>query len=333
MATIKLPFKDSSLNITLKPLLKRVYSCGKRGFQPETGRGKDQRIEAEDKRRETLSAHNIVPCPDAKDTAIVVGARTQKKENVVAKDKALEAKATSGKKYENINTKTGKHTRTSISTRGHPTVVSEHTICPFAPSYMRPLYVTDIAGGKAPLEHKSDNTVNIAMAPILMTEKFMIALLYEESFKLGEGSFGSVYLVKYEGQQAALKVGFSQLQSESFRAEREFLQELNGAGGSPQVLGYCLDPPALLMTYCRGLDLLEVAEAQPSDGICLSIALKVCQAMKEVHEAGIVHCDLKPDNILVEMSEKGEPQEVHIIDFGLACRFGHTYRRRINKYE
>lgn len=28
------------------------------------------------------------------------------------------------------------------------------------------------------------------------------------------------------------------------------------------------------------------------------------------------------DNILVEMSEEGEPQEVHIIDFGLACSVG-----------
>ena len=40
-----------------------------------------------------------------------------------------------------------------------------------------------------------------------------------------------------------------------------------------------------------------------------------------------MHCDFKPDNALVEMGEDGEPQEVHVIDMGLACRVGHAFPR------
>ncbi|XP_042888284.1 myosin light chain kinase A-like [Penaeus japonicus] len=171
------------------------------------------------------------------------------------------------------------------------------------------------------------------MAPFLMTEQFMMTLINEGSSQLGQGASGSVYLVKHEGEMAALKVGKSKRQCESFTKEREVLEIVNGAGGSPRVLGYCPDTPALLMTYCTGQDLFEVAEQGAGDRECLSILVKTCQALQEVHQAGIVHCDLKPDNILVEMSEEGVAQEVHIIDFGLACSFGYAFLRRFNSNE
>lgn len=50
--------------------------------------------------------------------------------------------------------------------------------------------------------------------------------------------------------------------------------------------------------------------------------LKICQSLaegcQELHERGIVHRDIKPDNIMLKLDEDGKVREAHIIDFGLA---------------
>lgn len=61
--------------------------------------------------------------------------------------------------------------------------------------------------------------------------------------------------------------------------ERTNLEKLQGKGGSPRVLGYCSDPPALLMTYCKGQDMFGVVDQEPNNRACLNIILKMCQAM------------------------------------------------------
>ncbi|XP_037790713.1 serine/threonine-protein kinase PkaB-like [Penaeus monodon] len=81
------------------------------------------------------------------------------------------------------------------------------------------------------------------------------------------------------------------------------------------------------MTYCRGRDLSVAVDQEPSDRASLGIMLRTCQALRQVHQAGFVHCDLKPDNVLLELDADGEPQEVHVVDLGLACRVGHSYPR------
>lgn len=94
------------------------------------------------------------------------------------------------------------------------------------------------------------------MAPSRMSQEFMEDLLSEGSVQLGVGGFGAVYLVEHRGQKAALKLGKSLHHAESILKERRVLEQLQGAGGAPRPLAYCPDPPALLMTYCRGRDLL-----------------------------------------------------------------------------
>jgi hypothetical protein len=45
----------------------------------------------------------------------------------------------------------------------------------------------------------------------------------------------------------------------------------------------------------------------------LEILLRVCDTIAFAHAAGVVHCDLKPSNVIV-----GEYGEVHVVDWGLA---------------
>ena len=61
--------------------------------------------------------------------------------------------------------------------------------------------------------------------------------------------------------------------------------------------------------YCEARD-LSVTER-------LRLFLKVCDAVGFAHQHGVIHRDLKPNNILV--SDEGEP---HLLDFGLGQAFG-----------
>ncbi|XP_042872090.1 sperm motility kinase 3A-like [Penaeus japonicus] len=106
--------------------------------------------------------------------------------------------------------------------------------------------------------------------------------------------------------------------------ERKNMEKLAGAGGAPLALAYCPQTPALVMSYCGKRDLFDLLTRDSSleDRDYLGVALKVTKAIQEIHEAGMVHSDLKLDNVVVETSKKGEVQSVHIIDFGLSVPVG-----------
>jgi tRNA A-37 threonylcarbamoyl transferase component Bud32 len=47
----------------------------------------------------------------------------------------------------------------------------------------------------------------------------------------------------------------------------------------------------------------------------LEVAVQVCRALELAHDRGVVHRDLKPDNVMI-----GRFGEVYVLDWGLACR-------------
>lgn len=50
------------------------------------------------------------------------------------------------------------------------------------------------------------------------------------------------------------------------------------------------------------------------------ISVQLFMALKTVHNVGIIHCDLKPDNVLLKFENKSS---IKVIDFGSACQEGH----------
>lgn len=67
----------------------------------------------------------------------------------------------------------------------------------------------------------------------------------------------------------------------------------------------------------RTLEGLLAARTRLSVGATVAIALQLCDALSAVHEAGIVHRDVKPSNIIVLRDREGF-ERVKLLDFGVA---------------
>lgn len=76
----------------------------------------------------------------------------------------------------------------------------------------------------------------------------------------------------------------------------------------------------LVLDYIDGQDLARWIEPQlPEIRRSAEIAIAICDAIQYAHQQGIVHCDLKPGNVLLDKNEN-----VFVTDFGLAQLLSHN---------
>jgi len=76
-----------------------------------------------------------------------------------------------------------------------------------------------------------------------------------------------------------------------------------------------------VMEYLVGADLGMVLQgcAGPLDPAwVVMIGLQVCRALQAVHDAGVLHRDVKPENIFLTKGPGNEPDFVKLVDFGIA---------------
>ena len=81
----------------------------------------------------------------------------------------------------------------------------------------------------------------------------------------------------------------------------------------------------VLMEYVDGQTLEQTA--RPSIGDAIEVCRQAAKGLAAMHEAGYVHADMKPNNVLVARDANGQ-EDVKLIDFGQSCKIG-TVKDRI----
>jgi serine/threonine-protein kinase len=77
--------------------------------------------------------------------------------------------------------------------------------------------------------------------------------------------------------------------------------------------------PYLVMEYLEGETLGTLADRVTLDlGTIVAIIAQVAAALAALHDAGVIHCDVKHDNVLVLDEQRGAWPRVKVIDFGVS---------------
>lgn len=146
---------------------------------------------------------------------------------------------------------------------------------------------------------------------------------------IGEGGMAHVYRITHTmiGKSLAAKVVRYELRNDE-EVIRRFLREaqivssikhpnvvdISDYGETPDGGAFCV------MELLRGQTLAEAIDSTGalSPEAALGVALQICQGLDHSHEAGVVHRDLKPQNIFICDAKNGKEPVVKLIDFGVA---------------
>ncbi|MCK5812908.1 MAG: serine/threonine protein kinase [Cocleimonas sp.] len=148
---------------------------------------------------------------------------------------------------------------------------------------------------------------------------------YEVIRQIARGGMGRIYSAKrvdgeYEQVVAIKVVEVANLEIELFQQERQFLADLKHPNIVTLLDGGTLEEgfPYLVMELVEGIAIDQYVNSfRLTIRETVKLCAELCGVVDDAHQQGIIHCDLKPDNILVinEGSRKGT---LTLLDFGIA---------------
>ncbi len=146
--------------------------------------------------------------------------------------------------------------------------------------------------------------------------------------ELGRGGMGSVHAVTHNGfgKRAALKLCHRSVLGPEFTPDT-FLREarivhLVNHPGVPDVFatGTYDGRPYLAMERLSGETLGQLLDARTLSPLeSLEIVLELCDVLAAAHTAGVIHRDLKLDNVFVLDAPGTGGRHVKLLDWGVAC--------------
>ncbi len=154
---------------------------------------------------------------------------------------------------------------------------------------------------------------------------------YEIEKLIGRGGYGQVYQARHQGtgQPIALKVLLPQLGADTFAIKRFFLEARVTSGlkhpNTVRVFDFGQEDSGLVflaMELLTGRTLRAAFRERKEEEIPFSereaaeIGIAMTRSLGEAHEAGLVHRDLKPDNVFLHQVPGDDPV-VKVLDFGI----------------
>ena len=139
--------------------------------------------------------------------------------------------------------------------------------------------------------------------------------------KLGEGSFGIIYKVEYNGDYYAMKLEKKEL--DYLENEASIMNYLKGPN-IPSIKSYDTESDStynILIMQLLGKNLETIFNEKQIFSlktVCM-IGYQIISILEYIHNRHIIHRDIKPDNFVVGLNELS--QYLYIVDFGLAKKF------------
>jgi serine/threonine protein kinase len=155
---------------------------------------------------------------------------------------------------------------------------------------------------------------------------------YRIQQRVAAGGMGEIYLAIHERLPGryAIKMPHRHLRSQPealarFKAEAHLLATLRHPN-IVQVIDCNVAPdgmPYLVMELVEGAHLRQhlSAEGPFAPARVAGIVGQIASALQLAHDSGVVHCDLKLENVMLT-STAGRPDQVKLLDFGIACTLG-----------
>lgn len=159
---------------------------------------------------------------------------------------------------------------------------------------------------------------------------------------LGRGAFGQVYLaldrqLSEEGHTALVAIKILVIGTHSPFARDRLIEEATKVRriSHPNVVQVIdrgvsdQNEDYIVYEYVDGGDLGNAWAARPRWPVREAVELvrKIALGVHAAHSAGVIHCDLKPGNIM--LTSKGDPK---VADFGVAVRFGENRRALLDQH-
>ena len=152
----------------------------------------------------------------------------------------------------------------------------------------------------------------------------IIGKKYKLLEKIGEGSFGVIFKGQNirTGELVAIKMESIASDTKLLKNESIIYQFLNEIPGVPCVKWFGKNDDYYFMVLNllgESLQSIKNQRFRFSLKLTLQIGVQTLNLINSIHEKGLVHRDIKPDNFLIGNNEK--IKSIYIIDFGLCKTF------------
>ncbi|MBX7081071.1 MAG: protein kinase [Nannocystaceae bacterium] len=184
-----------------------------------------------------------------------------------------------------------------------------------------------------------DTGVRSATMPLDLLEVTVGAVLTGTRYRilklLGDGGMGTVYEAEHVDieRRVALKIlrpEFTRTPEivEQFRREARAASKV-GSEHIVQVFDFAELPGRFVMftmELVTGPTLRQELRAGPiPPARAIALLRQICKGLDAAHQAGVVHRDVKPENIVIE-HRRGRADAVKLLDFGIAAMMGEDLR-------
>ena len=151
-----------------------------------------------------------------------------------------------------------------------------------------------------------------------MEKSVCVAKKYKLIKKLGEGTFGHIYVGENKNTRELVAIKLENKTDNkkgTLKHEANIYKVLDGIKNIPRMRNFGVEGAFnyLIMDLLEeSLDDLMEKQSKFSITYTISIAIELIDILHQIHDRGIVHRDLKPENFLIKNNK------VFIIDFGLS---------------